>query len=155
MACGQSLYAVRSGMAECTPNLRASYDAAETTPRSFGRPPTTTAFPSSAGSNNSSTETKKASMSTWKMVFIRLSGRQSRREYPRNSRQVRHDAHITPARAEHFGYAVPAIVTKLQNQPAPGTEHARGIVIQPLVNLESCGAGKQRYVRLIVAHFAL
>src|SRR5438046_6172464 len=56
-------------MAECTPNLRASYDAAETTPRSLGRPPTTTALPLSVGSNSSSTETKKASMSTWKIVF--------------------------------------------------------------------------------------
>src|ERR1700675_65309 len=68
MACGQSLAAVRSGMAECTPNLRASYDAADTTPRSSGRPPTTTAFPFSDGSASSSTETKKASISTWKML---------------------------------------------------------------------------------------
>src|SRR5271165_6822434 len=67
-ACGHILAAVRSGMAECTPNFRASYDAADTTPRSLGRPPTTTAFPFNDGSNSSSTETKKASMSTWKMV---------------------------------------------------------------------------------------
>src|SRR4030088_3565365 len=78
MACGHCLAAVRSGMAECTPNLRASYDAAETTPRSFGRPPTTTAFPFSAGSNSSSTEPKKASMSTWKMVFVTLEDLPSR-----------------------------------------------------------------------------
>src|SRR5215468_7126069 len=56
-------------MAECTPNLRASYEAAETTPRSSRCPPTTTAFPFSDGSNNSSTETKKASISTWKIVL--------------------------------------------------------------------------------------
>src|ERR1039458_7672450 len=68
MACGHSLAAVRSGMAECTPNLRASYDAADTTPRSLRCPPTTTAFPFSDGSNTSSTDTKKASISTWKMV---------------------------------------------------------------------------------------
>src|SRR4051812_40851296 len=55
-------------MAECTPNFRAAYDAAETTPRSFGLPPTTTGLPFSEGSRSSSTETKKASMSTWKMV---------------------------------------------------------------------------------------
>src|SRR3954471_17246250 len=55
-------------MAECTPNFRAAYDAAETTPRSFGLPPTTTGLPLSVGSRSSSTETKKASMSTWKMV---------------------------------------------------------------------------------------
>src|SRR5580658_2344662 len=72
MACGHKRAAVRNGMAECTPNLRAAYDAADTTPRSFGRPPTTTGRPLSAGSNNSSTDTKNASMSTWKMVFMRL-----------------------------------------------------------------------------------
>src|SRR3954463_5537550 len=55
-------------MAECTPNFRAAYEAAETTPRSFALPPTTTGFPLSDGSRSSSTETKKASMSTWKMV---------------------------------------------------------------------------------------
>jgi beta-glucuronidase len=32
MACGHSRAAVRNGKAECTPNLRASYDAADTTP---------------------------------------------------------------------------------------------------------------------------
>src|SRR5438270_4752861 len=58
-------------MAECTPNFRASYDAAETTPRSSRCPPTTTAFPFSDGSDSSSTDTKKASMSTWKIVFVR------------------------------------------------------------------------------------
>src|SRR5205814_8345574 len=41
-ACGQSAAAVRSGMAERTPNLRASYEAALTTPRSLGPPPPTT-----------------------------------------------------------------------------------------------------------------
>src|SRR5258708_4615053 len=68
MACGQSLAALRSGRAECTPNFRASYDAAETTPRWSLCPPTTTALPFSDGSDSSSTETKKASISTWKMV---------------------------------------------------------------------------------------
>src|SRR5450755_2110080 len=72
MACGQSLAAVRSGMAECTPNLRASYDAAETTPRSSRCPPTTTAFPFSSGLDSSSTDTKKASISTWKIVLVKL-----------------------------------------------------------------------------------
>src|SRR5579884_860295 len=56
-------------MAECTPYARAAYDAAETTPRSFGRPPTTTALPRSEGSYSSSTDTKDASMSTWKKVL--------------------------------------------------------------------------------------
>ena len=72
MAWGQSLAAVRSGMAECTPNLRASYDAAETTPRSSRWPPTTTALPFSSGLNSSSTDTKKASISTWKIVLVKL-----------------------------------------------------------------------------------
>src|SRR5437764_14153891 len=70
MACGHILAAVRRGMAECTPNLRASYEAAETTPRSSRLPPTTTALPLSDGSKSSSTETKKASMSTWKIVLM-------------------------------------------------------------------------------------
>src|SRR5271165_5985184 len=56
-------------MAEWTPNLRASYDAAETTPRSSRWPPTTTALPLSEGLKSSSTETKNASISTWKMVL--------------------------------------------------------------------------------------
>src|SRR5215475_7132626 len=73
IACGHILAAVRRGMAECTPNLRASYEAAETTPRSSRCPPTTTALPFKDGSNNSSTETKKASMSTWKMVLTNCS----------------------------------------------------------------------------------
>src|SRR3954464_15176722 len=55
-------------MAECTPNFRAAYEAAETTPRSSALPPTTTGLPFSDGSRSSSTETKNASMSTWKMV---------------------------------------------------------------------------------------
>src|SRR5215470_1467244 len=69
MAWGHSFAAVRSGMAECTPNFRAAYDAADTTPRSCRWPPTTTGLPFREGSNNSSTETKKASMSTWKTVL--------------------------------------------------------------------------------------
>src|SRR6266853_627726 len=68
IACGHCLAAVRSGMAECTPNFRASYEAADTTPRSSRCPPTTTALPFSAGLKSSSTDTKKASISTWKMV---------------------------------------------------------------------------------------
>src|SRR3984957_21347681 len=68
MACAHSLAAVRNGMAECTPNLRAAYEAAETTPRSSRCPPTTTGLPFNEGSNNSSTETKNASISTWKIV---------------------------------------------------------------------------------------
>src|SRR5262249_9259172 len=68
MASGQSLAAVRSGIAECTPNLRAAYEAAETTPRSSRCPPTTTALPFREGLRISSTETKNASISTWNMT---------------------------------------------------------------------------------------
>src|ERR1700693_4788629 len=97
MACGHILYAVRRGMADCTPNLRAAYDAADTTPRSLGRPPTTTGLPLREGSNSSSTETKKASMSRWKndlMVFgplRREAGRpgQRRLQHPANRRALR------------------------------------------------------------------
>jgi hypothetical protein len=59
-------------MAEWIPNFRAAYEAAETTPRSFLWPPTTTGLPFSDGSNNSSTDTKNASMSTWKIVRCKV-----------------------------------------------------------------------------------
>ena len=49
MPWGQSLPAWRSGIAECTPNFRASYDAALTTPRSLGPPPTITGLPRYSG----------------------------------------------------------------------------------------------------------
>ena len=52
---GQRRAAVRSGIADCTPKARASYDAALTTPRSPGRPPTMTGFPRSDGSSSTST----------------------------------------------------------------------------------------------------
>src|SRR6266542_1622012 len=65
-ACGQRRCATASGTAEWTPNSRASYDAAITTPRAFGSVPvaTTTGFPRRSGRRKSSTPTKKASMST-------------------------------------------------------------------------------------------
>src|SRR5438105_1826720 len=50
-----SRFARDDGIAECTPNLRASYDAAQTTLRSPGQP-TTTGLPLSAGSSRCSTE---------------------------------------------------------------------------------------------------
>src|SRR3954471_6622208 len=93
MAWGQSLYAVRSGMAECTPNFRAAYEAAETTPRSSGFPPTTTGLPFSEGSRSSSTETKKASMSTWKMV-------RCIRDYCRAERRIEKKSLSSPALEE-------------------------------------------------------
>src|ERR1051326_6612680 len=96
MACGHCLAAVRSGMAECTPNLRASYDAAETTPRSWRCPPTTTALPFSEGSNSSSTETKKASMSTWKMGGVRAGGGAAAR-----ARGILAVADVRPEHVEH------------------------------------------------------
>ncbi|MBP2675060.1 MAG: hypothetical protein H6Q84_1900 [Deltaproteobacteria bacterium] len=42
------------GIAERTPNFRASYDAAATTPR-FSPPPTITGFPRSSGRSSVST----------------------------------------------------------------------------------------------------
>ena len=59
--------AVTRGMAEWMPNSRASQLAAETTPRRLGWPPTTTGLPRSSGRSSSSTETKKASISTCRM----------------------------------------------------------------------------------------
>ena len=56
MPSGQSSAAVRSGIAERTPKVRASYDAAITTPRSPGEPPTMTGFPRYSGWSRCSTE---------------------------------------------------------------------------------------------------
>ena len=50
-------------MAEWTPNLRASYEQAATTPRLSGRPPTITGRPRRPGLSRCSTEAKKASIS--------------------------------------------------------------------------------------------
>ena len=48
-AWAQSLAAREIGIAERTPNRRASYDAAETTPRPFGSAPTMTGRPRNSG----------------------------------------------------------------------------------------------------------
>jgi len=56
MPCGHSRTAWAIGMALWTPNLRASYDAAETTPRLFTSPPTMTAWPLSSGRSRCSTD---------------------------------------------------------------------------------------------------
>src|ERR1700761_8844378 len=55
------------GIAEWTPNTRASYDAVATTPRG-PRPPTTTAFPRRLGLDACSAWAKKASMSRCRIV---------------------------------------------------------------------------------------
>ena len=64
IAWGQRRLAVTRGMPECKPKALASYEAAATTPRRSGRPPTTTGLPLSSGLSVCSTETKKASRST-------------------------------------------------------------------------------------------
>src|SRR5688500_6133125 len=56
-------------MAENTPWTRASELAAATTPRP-PVPPTTTGWPRRAGRRSSSTDTKNASMSTWRIVLV-------------------------------------------------------------------------------------
>ena len=48
--------AVCIGMAERTPNSRASYEAAATTPLVVGLPPTTTGLPRNSGLSSCSTE---------------------------------------------------------------------------------------------------
>ena len=48
-------FAREAGIAECTPNLRASYDAAQTTLRNPGHP-TITGFPRSSGASRCSTD---------------------------------------------------------------------------------------------------
>jgi hypothetical protein len=55
MPAGQSRIARDAGIAECTPNFLASYDAAQTTLRSPGQP-TITGFPFSEGSSRCSTD---------------------------------------------------------------------------------------------------
>src|SRR6185437_12896860 len=66
---GQRRLAVRIGMAECTPNTRASYDAALTTPRSLAPPmPTTSGLPRQSGLSRCSTAAKNASRSTCRIV---------------------------------------------------------------------------------------
>ena len=64
IASGQSRSAVDEGMADRTPNLRASYEHVDTTPLLFELPPTMTGFPRQAGWSSCSTEAKKASRST-------------------------------------------------------------------------------------------
>jgi len=69
IACGQSLSAREIGMAERTPNLRASYEAEQTTPRLPGAPPTirSRARPAPSGSTSLATATKNASASASRM----------------------------------------------------------------------------------------
>jgi len=64
----QSCTARDMGMALRTPNARAAYEQDATTPRSFGLPPTANGFPRRVGFCVSSTEQKKASRSTCKIV---------------------------------------------------------------------------------------
>jgi hypothetical protein len=52
---GQSRFARDEGIAECTPNFRASYDAAQTTLRRPGQP-TMTGLPRSDRSSRCSTD---------------------------------------------------------------------------------------------------
>ncbi len=54
--CGQSFSARAVLMALWTPNTRASYDAADTTPRDSRVPPTITGLPASAGLSITSTD---------------------------------------------------------------------------------------------------
>ena len=53
---GQSRAARPMGMAEWTPNRRASYEAADTTPRPDGSAPTITGRPRSSGRSRCSTD---------------------------------------------------------------------------------------------------
>ena len=53
---GHRRLAVMLGMAECTPNLRASELAAQTTPRWVGGAPTITGWPRNAGLSRCSTD---------------------------------------------------------------------------------------------------
>src|ERR1700739_2379868 len=118
MACGHCLAAVRSGIAEWTPNLRASYDAAETTPRSSRCPPTTTAFPFSEGSKSSSTETKKASMSTWKMVLAKDDIEQKEKPWGRIL-SARRNGTVRPGCIRVTRSAVPSAYARRPRLPRP------------------------------------
>ena len=65
---GHNLWAIKTGIADFTPNFLASYEHVETTPRSL-TPPTITGLPLSCGLSNCSTEAKKASISTCKIIL--------------------------------------------------------------------------------------
>src|SRR5579862_8106596 len=109
-------------MAECTPNLRAAYDAADTTPRSLGRPPTTTGRPLSEGSNSSSTETKKASMSRWKNDFMVCGpSPSSGHRHAGQAGQVSGDFNVPPI-GQHGSNRVHQGVAEFHHKPAAGFE---------------------------------
>ena len=63
IAWGHRRRASAAGMADLMPNLRAAYEAVDTTPRPSGSPPTTSGLPASEGSSSTSTAAKKASRS--------------------------------------------------------------------------------------------
>src|SRR5579864_2168999 len=155
MACGHNLYAVRRGMAECTPNLRAAYDAADTTPRSLGRPPTTTGWPLSEGSNSSSTETKKASMSRWKNdLMIFGSSPSSGHYHPRQAGQVTGDFDLPPI-GQHRSNRVHHGIAEFHHKPAAGFEQPLRLGHKTPVNIEAVVAAIESHRRLVLAHFAL
>ena len=83
-ACGQSRFASPSGMPARTPNGRASYDAAVTTPRRSGSPQTITGRPRRCGWCACSTDAKNASMSTSRIIALRCAtlGRLAARTQP-------------------------------------------------------------------------
>ena len=64
-----SAQAKQLGIAERTPNFRASYEHVDTTPRSCGPDPTMTGFPRHSGWSRCSTAAKNASISTWRTVM--------------------------------------------------------------------------------------
>src|SRR5258708_24853321 len=142
-------------MAECTPNLRAAYDAADTTPRSLGRPPTTTGWPLSEGSNSSSTETKKASISRWKndlMVFGPSPS--SGHHHARQACQVTVDFDLPPI-GQHCSHRIHHGVAEFHHKPAAGLEQPQRFGNQTPVNIEAVVSTIQRHRRLVIAHFSL
>ena len=79
-AVGHRRRASAEDIAEWTPHRRASYEAADTTPRP-PVPPTTTGRPRSSGRRSSSTETKNASMSTCRIERTTVANASGTRAY--------------------------------------------------------------------------
>src|SRR5215471_12533549 len=97
MPSGQLVAACASGMPVRTPQRRASRDAATTTPRPLGRPPTMTGRPPSSGWHARSTATKNESRSRW--ITTRGPGSRERSvngafALPRDARRFREHAHV-------------------------------------------------------------
>src|SRR5689334_4369247 len=98
---GQRTDASARGMPERTPHFRASRDAAATTPRLPGRPPTMTGRPASSGRRARSTATKNESRSTWRITSVHWAGPF---RLPGDAGRFGEHAHVLLERRNQIGY---------------------------------------------------